>query len=175
MSAQPESVPRCLDPKIDIRVAALGRLWSAPEAVQRVTTRFSNRLVHCLGRANATRGTISLAPALQSDPALLDQALTHELAHIVAFRLVGKTEPAHGPTWQRLMRQAGYEPSIRLAAPTIAPAPTRASPARRFRHTCTTCHFNRTAARRMPAWRCADCVAAGLDGVLNIEPFEACR
>ena len=121
MSAQPESVPRCLDPKIDIRVAALGRLWSAPEAVQRVTTRFSNRLVHCLGRANATRGTISLAPALQSDPALLDQALTHELAHIVAFRLVGKTEPAHGPTWQRLMRLAGYEPSIRLAAPTWVP------------------------------------------------------
>jgi hypothetical protein len=83
---------------------------------------------------------------------------------------VGCSERPHGPTWQRLVRAAGYEPTLRL--PVDANEQDERAPRQRLRftHSCPVRHFTRTAKRRMPAWRCADCAAVGLDGQLEITP-----
>lgn len=153
------------------RVTSLAFLWAMPAAAEAITVRFSTRLTRSLGRADLVGRRISLATWLRDDPALLDHALCHELAHVVAFILVGRSEPAHGPTWRRLMHAAGHRATTRLAAAAAPAGGAGKGEARRYRHTCPTCHFSRSAARRMPAWRCADCVAAGLDGRLEIEPL----
>lgn len=157
------------------RVRAICTGWPQIDFKPPITLRLSPRLTRHLGHADAIRNTIFLAAGLRDHPALLDQALCHELAHLVAFNLVGKAEPAHGPTWQRLMRQAGCEPIVRLPAPPAMSAPRAAKAPTRYRHTCPICHFTRFAARRMTVWRCADCVAAGLDGVLHAEPQKVSR
>ena len=151
------------------RVAELTELWDVSSAARSIVVRFSTRLTCSVGRADLVRGRVSLATCLRSEPALLDHALCHELAHLVAFRRVGQSERVEGPTWQALMRLAGYEPILRLAMPPVSTSKAKAIRVRRYRHRCPTCQFTRTAARRMPAWRCADCVAAGLDGRLDIE------
>jgi hypothetical protein len=143
-----------------------------PDLAAGVSVRFSSRLKRTLGRADGSTGRVVLAGFLMDDPVLCDMALCHELAHLAAFRLVGSSEAPHGPTWKRLVRDAGHEPSLRVAIDSRElpnPAP---KPVQRFRHYCPVCHFSRIAARRMPAWRCADCVAAGLDGRLEITSVE---
>jgi predicted SprT family Zn-dependent metalloprotease len=106
---------------------------------------------------------------------MLDVALCHEVAHLLAFRLVGNAERKHGPTWQRLMREAGHEPSTRLVTPTGGSGTRQDVGHRRYRHRCPTCQFVRTAPRPVPGWRCADCVGAGLDGRLLIESVGRIR
>lgn len=156
------------------RIADLTLLWQCPAPMQPITVRFSPRLLSSLGRANCLNGRISLAPYLKRRPALLEHVFCHELAHLVAFRLVGRSEPAHGPTWRRLMRLAGYAPSSRLAfCSNRASQPAITS--FRYRHRCPICDFSRIARRPMPAWRCADCVAAGLDGRLQIDALGSNR
>ena len=127
-----------------------------PDLAASVSVRFSNRLTRSLGRADATTGRIALATFLAEDPALLDAALCHELAHLAAFRLVGASERPHGPTWQRLVRQAGHAPTLRLANGRYDVDSRPGREAGRFVHSCPVCHFTRTAARPMRAWRCAD-------------------
>ena len=160
---------------LDHRVGELARLWSMPDLAASVSIRFSSRLTRSLGRADAATGRIALAVFLAEDPALLDAALCHELAHLAAFRLVGTSERPHGPTWQRLVRQAGHIPTLRLPVGQCEVGSRLATEAVRFVHSCPVCHFTRMAARRIPAWRCADCAAAGLDGRLEITPVEQRR
>jgi predicted SprT family Zn-dependent metalloprotease len=152
------------------RIAELADLWSMPELATSAAVRFSPRLKRSLGRADTASGRIALAAFLADQPALCDVALCHELAHLAAFRLTGGSERPHGPTWQRLVREAGHEPTLRLPVDTGSAARAEPGQAQHFTHYCPVCHFVRTAARRMPAWRCADCVAAGLDGQLEIVP-----
>jgi predicted SprT family Zn-dependent metalloprotease len=150
------------------RIAELAELWSMPDLPASVSVCFSSRLKRSLGRADAARGRIALAAFLADEPALCDLALCHELAHLAAFRMVGSTERPHGPTWQRLVREAGHSPALRIP---IGPGDTT-SPAKRsgprFRHVCPVCHFSRTAAKPFSSWRCRDCVSAGLDGHMEI-------
>ena len=157
------------------RVADLTALWEVSGATEAIVVRFSTRLSRSLGRAKFVNGRISLATYLQRDLVLLDQALCHELAHMIAFRLVGRSEPPHGQTWQALMRLAGHEPNLRLAMPLAPASEVKSVHTHRYRHQCPTCGFGRIAARRMFGWRCADCAAAGLDGRLEIEAVGARR
>jgi predicted SprT family Zn-dependent metalloprotease len=163
----------------------LTRTWNASDLLIDVKLRFSSRLKRSLGRANARSGTVSLSPMLRLYPASLDQALTHELAHILAFRLVGRAEPPHGATWRALMMQAGYAPTVKMtldedgAAVSLSRdryASTRAGAFAgkpRYRHRCSACNLTRIAGRRMPVWRCARCLDVGLDGLLVIESIQA--
>jgi predicted SprT family Zn-dependent metalloprotease len=151
------------------RVANLSAKWGMPDAADAITVCFSTRLSRSLGRADLSTGRISLAAFLRSDPALLDQALCHELAHLIAFLLVGQSERPHGPTWKILMQRAGYEPRVRLSTSSLQSSTLKPKLPRRYLHRCPICHFSRMASRRMMTWRCADCTAASLDGQLEIE------
>jgi len=151
------------------RIGELVALWAVSGFSDAITVRFSTRMTRSVGRADCVRGRISLAAWLQNDPRSLDIALCHEVAHLVAFHLVGRSERAHGLTWQRLMREAGCEPTIRLPLGSGSAFEARAQQRTRYRHACPICDFVRIAGRRVPGWRCADCVGAGLDGLLEIE------
>jgi predicted SprT family Zn-dependent metalloprotease len=96
----------------------------------------------------------------------------HELAHLAARERHGDRIHPHGPEWKALMRAAGYAPRVRMPAPPNAPTPQLRRPRRRRRylylHHCRRCRLSRTAKRSVPRWRCAACLTAGLDGILDI-------
>jgi len=150
------------------RVAELTALWELPDVADAITVEFSSRLSRSLGRADLFSGRIVLSKNLCGYPGLLDHALCHELAHIVAFLLVGPSESVHGPTWKRLMGEAGHDPVVRLPL-RLQRVKGKSEQVQRYQHRCPVCQFTRIAARRMPSWRCADCAAAGLDGRLEIQ------
>ena len=149
-------------------VARLGSVWSVPRLPGTVSVVFSSRLTRSLGRADVRRRRITLVVDLTGTGAFVEEVLCHELAHIVAFDLVGESERTHGPTWQRLVREAGFVPTRRLQSPATPRDSYARTPRRRFVHRCPVCSFSRVASRRMPGWRCADCVRAGLDGHLDV-------
>jgi SprT protein len=96
----------------------------------------------------------------------LDEVICHELAHIAAVHLHGPSIKPHGHEWQKLVRLAGYEPSIRLRVDgqkTVGNAP------RKYKHYCPVCHSQRTSRTQMTRWRCTACVANGISGELQIE------
>jgi predicted SprT family Zn-dependent metalloprotease len=154
-------------------VARYTTLWSMPSLAQTTSIQFSSRLRRSWGRTNLDRRTITLAAELEQDPSLLESVLCHELAHIAAHELVGRSERPHGPTWQRLVREAGQQPVIRLRVTNPAQPSVRPAARVRFLHRCLVCDFSRMAGKPMTAWRCADCVAAGLDGALTITKEES--
>ena len=142
-------------------------VWSTPKLVHEATIEWSHRLTRSLGRCYPERRLIRLAPSLNDAPrALLEEVLCHELAHLAAREIHGPQIRPHGPEWKALMVEAGFEPKTKLPAPTNA----RAKPPRNslYTHRCPVCHLSWTAKRCMRRWRCAECVAAGLDGTLEI-------
>src|SRR5690349_21638014 len=65
---------------------------------------YSPRLRSSLGRCLPERSLVRLQPRLLTDLAHLHpEVVCHELAHLEVFR-------RHGPEWQALVREAGYEP-----------------------------------------------------------------
>jgi len=142
------------------------------------TITYSPRLRRSLARTYAARREIRLHAALKDAPrALVDEILVHELAHITVHERYGDTVRPHGPEWQAVVRAAGYEPKIRYTIDDLGDALGGALTARRPRkpratlsydHRCPTCGMVRTAKKPVPRWRCAACVAAGLDGCLVI-------
>lgn len=152
-------------------------LWNTPELAARTTIEWSPRMTRSLGRCYPERRLIRLAAFLnEADSALLEEVLCHELAHLAAHELHradnrGRIR-SHGSEWKALMRAAGYEPRVRMPAPPNAPKPQRRRPRRRRRylylHRCPRCRAARTAKRSVPRWRCAACLTAGLDGILDI-------
>ena len=104
--------------------------------------------------------------------------MTHEAAHAALARRDGATPQApHGPEWRQLMALAGY-PEARGAhwrcqhAGGRSTCPGRpAKPKARpplYDHWCPVCQSSRVGRRPVKAWRCAACVAAGLDGKLHL-------
>lgn len=143
-------------------LASLSRQWNVD--LRDVVVRISGRLRTSIGRADLERATISIAPRALTQRGLLLEVLRHEAAHIAAARLGATAEGPHGPTWAGLLLSIGSEPRVKLVQRARLPRRT----ARAFRHECTVCDFVRTAKRRVSAWRCAECVAAGLPGLLLI-------
>jgi SprT protein len=98
--------------------------------------------------------------------------LCHELAHLAVHRLHGRSAKPHGPEWRALMQAAGYPPVTSLCrVVTDQSADRRLSPSQ-FEHRCPVCQMVRLARRRVSAWRCANCVAAGLPGELIVTRQE---
>lgn len=146
--------------------------WHDATCLQEASFRVDARLTRSLGRANIGRARVTVSPAVAHKPALLDEVITHELAHLLAHHRHRGTERLHGPTWQGLMREAGHEPR-RLASAPPAMGTRSKRAAGIFRHRCPVCQSTRRARRAMPAWRCAGCVANGLAGELVIDRLSS--
>jgi SprT protein len=150
----------------------LSRLWDC-QRVGSSKLEVNRRLRRVAGRCVGTEDTIQLSPAtLARSPRFRREVLCHEAAHAVVWARHGRKAKPHGPEWQTLMRQAGFEPRaslIRCGHRAQRNATTR------FRHVCPVCHFSRTAKRRMTSWRCPECRAIGLDGELRIQRIASRR
>jgi predicted SprT family Zn-dependent metalloprotease len=156
----------------------LGALWEAPELVD-IPVALNPRLSRTLGRLVGRPWHIELGPrALVSSTRLLE-VVTHEGAHAVLAMKAGRTHPApHGPEWRELMAIAGYADASaahwRCHSPAgqspqqKQPPKPKPQPAITYDHWCPVCQSSRQARRPVKAWRCAACVAVGLDGTLEI-------
>jgi len=149
-------------------------LWCVPHLADRLEIRVSSRFRTSLARCRPARREIRIARFVVDGPAeLLREVLCHEVAHAAAAELHGLRVRPHGREWKTLMRQAGFEPRVRIARTELDALPV---PAQRSRvvwlHRCPVCHAERRAGRPVRAWRCAACRAAGLGGRLEISRCE---
>ncbi len=152
-------------------VASLGTRWSVQTIADRVEIQFSHRLRSSLGRCVPSRRIVRLNRCLlNARPALVEEVLCHELAHVVTFERHGRHCRPHGREWEALMRAAGFEPRVRarLSHDLQAALRTARRPDGLYEHRCPVCQATRLARRPVPQWRCAACVAAGLEGWLVI-------
>lgn len=137
------------------RTAALLAQWRVVDTA--VNVRWNTRLTTTAGRAFLRNGRIELNPTLLARA--LDQlsmVLTHEAAHIAAFRLFGPNIPPHGRHWRALMRLAGHEPEVTHKIPLRAPRARR----RRlvYLRVCERCG-DRTIQKAVRYGRCQGCSA----------------
>ena len=155
--------------------AALMRPWTArwglPGLEYGIRVRFSRRLHRTLGRCRPERGEIVLHAALQDAPTRrLASVLCHEAAHIAAYQLFGSGANPHGEEWATLVHAAGFRPAVRASLRSSAdntPRVSRRTPMRGLVvHRCPVCQTERVAKQVVRGWRCAECVAAGLEGLL---------
>ena len=156
-----------------------GELWATPELASRVTVRFSGRLKRSLGRCRPSTGRITLAERLKSEPrSLLHEVLCHEAAHVATYLRFGAAAKPHGPEWQALVQEAGFEPKVRIAEHRLGDTPPtprqRRSPKAHvhYEHRCPVCGLVRVARRKVPSWGCTACAEVGLSGRLDITRVE---
>ncbi|MGH7333365.1 MAG: SprT-like domain-containing protein [Candidatus Rokuibacteriota bacterium] len=146
-----------------------GHRWGLPALGQSVQVEWGRRFRRSLGRVHLDRRLVRLSAELAAAPiTVLHEVLCHEVAHLAARDLHGRHCQPHGPEWVTLVRAVGFEarPRIPWSAP---PSPShRIAPRRRYVHHCPVCHFQRAAGRPVRQWRCAECVAVGLSGRLEI-------
>ncbi|MDX1571903.1 MAG: SprT-like domain-containing protein [Xanthomonadales bacterium] len=151
-------------------IRRLSRLWDEPSLVE-AQIEYSTRMTTSLGLAYPQRDLVRLNAALQADPVALKEVLTHELAHLVIRRRHGRRAQPHGPQWQRLMREAGLRPTVRMEVSAEVKSGMR--PRAGFLHRCPVCAVERATRSRMRHWRCAICVRAGRSGRLQITRLES--
>lgn len=152
-------------------IASLGTTWNTPTIVSRVEIQFSDRMRSCLGRCLPSRGIVRLnRRLLRVEPALVEEVICHEVAHVVAFERHGRRCRPHGPEWAALMRSAGFQPHVRarlgpeLQLLLLAPRKVRNV----YEHRCPICRIMRVARRPVSRWRCVACATAGRTGRLTI-------
>ena len=151
--------------RIQAKSAEYFLLWGRPGLANSVIIQFSDRLRSSLGRTRVDVRRVRLNSLLASaNKQLLNEVLCHELAHIAIYERFGKSEKPHGPEWKALVRQAGFEPRLRISVNGEKPS----TATRRFEHLCPVCQTIRYAKRPMTGWRCGNCVDAGLEGKLLI-------
>jgi predicted SprT family Zn-dependent metalloprotease len=152
-------------------------LWGLPGGDLKIE--WSSRLHRSLGRAVPRRSLVRLSPLLLDAPRqTVLEVLCHETAHLAVPLLHRGSPRPHGPEWAGLVRLAGYPPRVRMTFEHDVPTPASArmpaaerrpeAAGRLYVHTCPVCRLRRLARRRVTRWRCAACVAAGLDGRLTI-------
>lgn len=147
-------------------------LWDDARLADGVTVVFGARLRRSLGRATPATGRIALHPALRDGPVeWLLEVPCHAAARIAAARCAddagGRIRVRMVPSGRHSSTRRGTgrawvstgRPLWACRLPRAECAPCWCTPAR-----CIT----PSAARAVPGWRCAECVAAGLDGVLQV-------
>jgi hypothetical protein len=155
----------------------LAVVWKAP-ALTDLTVAVNPRLSRTLGRLVGRPWRIELGPRALASERRLREVVTHEAAHaVLTARDQAAPQGPHGPEWRELMALAGYpeatgahwrcqEAGGRSTGPGGPAKPN--SPPPLYDHWCPVCQSSRTGRRPVKAWRCAACVAAGLDGKLEI-------
>lgn len=147
----------------------IGSAWGDDiEWIEECVFEYSYRMSRSLGLTYPERSLIRLNVVLREQAAIRRAVLCHELAHVLCFRRLGRSEPAHGEEWKKLVTAGGGDPYTRLFAPDL-PTQTKNATPHFYRHYCPFCQASRTARRRMHNWRCEQCVSQGLGGKLVIE------
>jgi SprT protein len=148
-------------------------LWSVPDLETETRIEWSPRLVRSLAHSYPERRLVRISSHLAGAPdGLLREVLCHELAHLATRELHGRNIRPHGPEWKALMTSAGFEPRTRLPSPERALRLRRRRPAPYvYIHRCPVCQISRPARRLVSRWRCAACVASGLEGRLDITRY----
>ena len=160
-------------PDFAMLIRPWAKRWGLPGIESGIRVRYSGRLHRSLGRSWPTRGEIVLHPGLQqAKREELAMVLCHEAAHIAAYQLYGRAASPHGPEWAALVRSAGYAPvtstpAVGASASSSSPRAITRSIRRLVLHRCPVCQTERIARRVVSGWRCAECVAAGLEGRLE--------
>jgi predicted SprT family Zn-dependent metalloprotease len=148
-------------------------MWDLSGLIGEVDVDFSTRLKSTWGRSRVDARRVRLHPDLETTHKhLLDEVLCHELAHIAVFEKFGPGKQPHGKEWTAFVRQAGFEPRLRLEGAEKASVPTQQK-SRQFEHYCPVCQSVRYAKQPMTRWRCAQCSNAGLEGKLLIRKAAA--
>jgi len=144
-------------------------LWGLPSFDKSITINFSTRLQRTLGRCYARRRRITVAARLKEmHPSILEEVLCHECAHLAVFELQGESCRPHGREWGQFMTLAGFEPRRRLLLDELGISSPNGRHRYVYIHSCPICQAKRVARRPVRSWRCADCMALGLDGLLEI-------
>jgi predicted SprT family Zn-dependent metalloprotease len=155
--------------ELERRAVECLRAWRVVDTKVRVV--WNPRLTTTAGRAFLRLGQIELNPTLlRRAPDQLDTVLTHEAAHLAAFRLFGPNIPAHGRHWRSLMRLSGYPPDV------THKIPVRSSkrPRRRYVYLriCERCG-ERLLLSAMRYGRCGGCTARDSFLVMKAEATAA--
>jgi predicted SprT family Zn-dependent metalloprotease len=154
----------------------LGALWES-RALGGIDMVANARLSKTLGRLVGRPWRIELGPRALVSWKTLRKVVTHEAAH-AATREGAEHQPPHGPEWRALMARAGcpkatgarwrcHKEAAGSPLRKHQPRPKETRPAL-YDHWCPVCQSSRVGRRPVKAWRCAACVAAGLDGRLEI-------
>jgi predicted SprT family Zn-dependent metalloprotease len=145
------------------------KLWRVPELPDRIWFRHNQRLRTAIARWVIESNCVEVSTRffeLRHDGR---EVLCHELAHAAAVNICGRAVRPHGPEWRELMRAAGYEPRSHQAADRRAHASQNSARAQLiYEHRCPVCHAVRYGKSPVKAWRCAECIGAGLPGHLTI-------
>lgn len=145
------------------------QLWSLESGSLRPIVRVNPRLRRARGRCVPASRTVELRPDVTTGSANeLRRVFCHELAHLAVHRLYGPSAKPHGQEWRALMQAAGYPPVASLCRVITGQGADRRLSSSQFEHRCPVCQMVRLARRRVSAWRCANCVAAGLPGELIV-------
>ena len=148
------------------------KLWNLPRSfIANLSIVFSPKLSRSLARCDLQARELRLNLLLKAvRKTELTEVLVHELAHLAVLELHGPGCRPHGEEWADLMRAAGYEPRAQLKLADLPGLGAKKSKTQKviYIHRCLICHSERKSRRPMTRWRCADCVAAGLDGRLEI-------
>lgn len=148
--------------------------WGIPDLTDDVVVAFSSRLKVSLGRCNPATGRISLRRDLQTDrKSQLPEVLCHEVAHVAVHRIYGPHAAPHGPEWRRLVADAGFKPRVRAKGGGESARPSTGSGLLEVEHRCPVCQSVRYGRKAVSAWRCAECLDAGLSGELVITRHRA--
>lgn len=162
----------------------LSRRWGLSGSALNAGLRFNPRLSRSVARYRRETGVIELGPRFFRLRSRRKEVLCHELAHVAVDYLYGKQVQPHGSEWRKLVESAGFTPAARLPATPalreeervgtsedksvagLARSPTTVRDV--YEHRCPVCQMSRRAKRPVSQWRCANCVAAGLPGTLEI-------
>jgi len=148
-------------------------LWGVPALADTVSVCVNTRLRSSVARVVVVDRCIELGPLFFSASVNQREVLCHELAHVAARLKHGRQMRPHGPEWRDLVRAAGFEPRARLPGVSLLRSGARRHRwARRYEHRCPVCQSAWYARKRMTAWRCPDCAAAGLRGRLHIRTVD---
>jgi predicted SprT family Zn-dependent metalloprotease len=153
-------------------LGALAKAWKQPW-LRSLTVIVNPRLSTAAGRCITASGVIELSrKTTRRVRRVQREVVCHEAAHAVVWRRLGRSVRPHGPEWRALVRAAGFEPR-----PTLTRCGARHDHLSRtlFMHVCDVCHFAKRARRRMTLWRCPECRAIGLEGLLRIDRVSGGR
>jgi predicted SprT family Zn-dependent metalloprotease len=101
------------DAKFKRMMAVWSLQWSVGGFEESIEVVWGNRLKTTLGRAYPERNQIRLnRRLLRSQEVILQEALCHEYAHIVVYKMWGRDVRPHGKEWQSLMLVAEIVPRV---------------------------------------------------------------